>query len=77
MRCFICELKAIEEKPLGDYRHVHCDNCGEYKISGTAIAVFAEYDWAFDRDEAARWVRSEQIKDLIPMIDLDRAEQLV
>jgi hypothetical protein len=38
--CPVCRKAARCELPRpADAHHVHCPNCGEFKITGTALAV--------------------------------------
>lgn len=77
VKCFICKLEASEVKALGDYRQIDCPQCGEYKIIGTAIALFEEHNCEFDVGLATRWLRSEQISATFPVIDSDRTTSLI
>jgi len=38
MKCYICKKETTDIDPLGDYVHINCKSCGEYKVSGTAAA---------------------------------------
>lgn len=37
MKCYICKNEAKEIKPLGDYVHLKCRLCGEYKVDAKAL----------------------------------------
>lgn len=37
MNCFICKSSVSTHDPIGDHVCMDCPECGEYKISGTAI----------------------------------------
>jgi DNA-directed RNA polymerase subunit RPC12/RpoP len=77
MKCFICAAESNEVPSSGDYKQIACPECGEYKISGTAIALFKEHNWKFNIEEARRWIASHQGSGTIPMIDSNRAASLL
>jgi hypothetical protein len=39
--CLICNVVADLKASTGDFRHVVCRECGEYKMANTAVAVLA------------------------------------
>ncbi len=39
MKCHICKSESTKELPTGDYEHVKCPDCGEYKIAGTVVEM--------------------------------------
>lgn len=39
MNCYICNGHADSIQSTGDYEHLVCKSCGEYQISGTAVAM--------------------------------------
>ena len=51
--CLICSTEGVKETPTnGLYRHFDCDVCGEYKISGTALAIENDIS-SFDQHQKA------------------------
>lgn len=77
MECFICATESNEGPSSGDYKQIACPACGEYKISGTAIALFNEYNWKFDVDLTRQWLASQQGSGVIPVIESNRAALLI
>lgn len=77
MKCFICSTESSEVPSVGDYTQLACPTCGEYKISGTAIALFKERHWKFNVGEARRWLASQQGSGTIPLINSERAASLI
>jgi hypothetical protein len=56
-RCPICEGDAVgEQVPAGDFLEFSCENCGTYRISGTALEVFPSLP------RSARQLRLESAK---------------
>jgi len=77
MECFICATDSSEVPSSGDYKQLACPDCGEYRISGTAIALFKEHNWRFDVDLTRRWLTSQLGTGKLPLIDSDRAASLI
>ncbi|MDB2449037.1 hypothetical protein N9W78_01975 [bacterium] len=42
MKCYICNKDCEAVNSPGDYEHLKCEYCGEYKISGTAVAAIGK-----------------------------------
>ncbi|WP_085703883.1 hypothetical protein [Pseudomonas sp. B15(2017)] len=77
MDCFICGTESREVPSTGDFKQVACSECGEYRLSGTAIALFKEHNWKFDVDLTRRWLTTQQLLGTIPLIDSSRAASLI
>ena len=77
MECFICGTESNEVLPSGDYRQLACPECGEYKISDTAVQTMKNNSWRFDIDLTRRWLASQQGSGTIPIINSDRAASLI
>jgi len=77
MECFICSTESNEVPSAGDYKQLACPKCGEYRLSGTAIALFKENNWKFNIEETRRWLASQQGGGTIPLISSERAASLI
>ena len=77
MDCFICAQESSEVPSLGDYKRLACPQCGEYKISRTAIDTMETNGRKFDVDLTRRWLASQQGSGNIPLISSDRAASLI
>jgi len=77
MECFICGTESSEVLPLGDYKQLACPECGEYKISDTAIQTMNNNNYKFDVDLARRWLAMHLGTGEIPLINSDRAASLI
>lgn len=73
MECFICGTDATEIPPLGDHKRLACPQCGEYKISNTAIQVMKNNWRKFDIERSREWLNSFLGSGQIPKIDDDKA----
>ena len=73
MECFICATNAREVTPSGDYKQLACPECGEYKISNTAIQVMKNDGRKFDIERSREWLNSFLGSGQIPKIDDDKA----
>lgn len=76
MGCYICG-KDVEAVVFADSEEYPCSDCGHYRISGTAMALFKAHNWTFDIDLARRWIASQQGSGTIPLIDSNRAASLI
>ena len=69
MNCFICSSTASSPDNFGDYVHIICSRCGEYKISGNAIGL-----WQAKIIKPAAILKAIEIKrqknDKIPMFSM-------
>ena len=73
MECFICGSESSEVLPLGDYRQLACPECGEYKISRTAIKTIENKSLVFDIERTREWLNSFLGTGQIPLIDEAKA----
>ena len=77
LECFICGTESNEVLPSGDYRQLACPECGEYKISDTAVQTMKNHNYKFDVDLTRRWLAIQQGSGTIPLINSDRAASLI
>jgi predicted RNA-binding Zn-ribbon protein involved in translation (DUF1610 family) len=77
MECFICGTESAQVLPSGDYKQLVCPECGEYKISDTAIQTMKNNNYRFDVDLARRWLAMQLGSGTIPLIGSDRAASLI
>jgi DNA-directed RNA polymerase subunit RPC12/RpoP len=77
MECFICSAESSEVPSTGDYKQLACPECGEYRLSGTAFALFKEQNWKFNVEETRRWLASQRSGGTIPLISSERAATLI
>ncbi|VVP11749.1 hypothetical protein PS854_03336 [Pseudomonas fluorescens] len=77
MKCFICSTESNEVPSAGDYTQLDCPQCGEYRLSGTAIALFKEHNWKFNVEFTRLWLESQRSGGTIPLITSDRAKTLI
>lgn len=77
MECFICATDSTEVPPAGDYTQLACPSCGEYRLAGTAIALFKANNWKFDVELTRRWLASQRSSGTIPFISSERAATLI
>jgi hypothetical protein len=76
MSCYICG-NDVEPVVFPDSEEIPCPDCGHYRISGTALALFKKNNWKFDIDLTRRWLASQQGSGTIPLIDSNRAASLI
>ncbi|MFJ7312897.1 hypothetical protein ACIQVE_09025 [Pseudomonas sp. NPDC098747] len=77
MECFICGTESSEVPSAGDYKQLACPECGEYKLSGTAIALFKEHNWKFNIEFTRLWLETQRKGGTIPLISSERAATLI
>jgi len=77
MECFICGTESSEVPSSGDYTRLACPECGEYKISDTAIQTMKNNNYKLDVDLARRWLAMHLGTGEIPLINADRAASLI
>ncbi len=62
--CPICGSRPVNKTPSGDAVIVHCERCGEFRLSGTAEPLIQQ--WLAgknpDRKPAGRWAASHAIR---------------
>lgn len=56
--CLICHGTAELKIPTGDFSHVICSECGEYKMSGTAITEKGQRE--LQVDATRRWLNQQR-----------------
>lgn len=68
--CWICESKANSlSAPRGwDYSHQRCEQCGEFKISGTAMVAVGQYKSPEEVIRLSGWILHQNREDKIPML---------
>ncbi|WP_210013981.1 hypothetical protein [Pseudomonas palmensis] len=69
MECFICQAKSTKLDPTGDHQRLACPECGEYKISNTALDLMKKNKLRFNVDIARDWLRRHQGSGEIPLIN--------
>lgn len=60
MRCYICEKQAVEAPRAGDGENIDCPECGEYAISGTAVAMLRRDVRVFNLARSREWLAEER-----------------
>lgn len=74
--CDICGIKAETIPSHGDYLHQKCPACGEYKISGTAIAVLKR-KYKEKKRLIRGWIRDQLREGAIPYITSDTLDVIM
>lgn len=75
MDCYICKTESkILQRP--DSKEVECSECGQYRISGTAIKRVEDGVIVFRADDARQWLSERQVNGAIPLIDSTTAGML-
>lgn len=77
MDCYICQAKSTELDPTGDYQRLVCPECGEYKISNTALELMKKDKLRFNVDIARGWLLRHQGSGVIPLINDVTAANLI
>ncbi|MEX2023415.1 hypothetical protein, partial [Pseudomonas aeruginosa] len=76
MSCYICGAQAnVLQEP--DDQRIACPDCGDYKITGSAVAVLEANGWTLDADITRRWIGTFQGTGNIPMITSTLALQFI
>nr|WP_294980102.1 hypothetical protein [uncultured Pseudomonas sp.] len=76
MDCYICGTEAHSLQGV-DHERIACPGCGDYKISGTALALMKQHNWKFDVDITRRWIADHQGTGEIPLINSQIAAQVI
>lgn len=76
MACYVCGAQAHSLQGV-DHERIACPDCGDYKISGTALALMTQHGWTFDVELTRRWIGSYQGSGEIPLISSTVASQLI
>ena len=77
MKCFICSTESNEVPAAGDYKQLACPECGEYRLSGTAITLFEQNKWKFNVEFTRLWLESQRSGGTIPLVTSERAATLI
>jgi len=77
MDCYICQAKPTELDRSGDYQRLACPECGEYKISNTALELMKKDKLKFNVDIARGWLLRHQGDGVIPLINGVTAANLI
>ncbi|AOE86124.1 hypothetical protein THL1_3576 [Pseudomonas sp. TCU-HL1] len=77
MKCFICGAEASPGASTGDYEWVACPDCGEYKVTRSALELLSKNGWSFNVGEARKWIASFQRSGETAVITADRAARLI
>jgi hypothetical protein len=46
--CPVCGRRSEHEQTTGDFTEIDCPDCGRFRISGTALQIFRDFE---DQDE--------------------------
>jgi len=77
MECFICGGEANRGETTGDYQRVACPACGDYKMTGSALAEMEKHGFRFNIEVARQWIAMHQGTGEIPMINAATAVKLI
>ncbi|WP_237055375.1 nucleoside 2-deoxyribosyltransferase [Microbulbifer sediminum] len=76
--CVICTTKFVETiPPTGDHVHQKCPRCGEFKVTGSALAMMGAGLGVEKRAKLSGWVFSQWRAGAIPMITTSNLNQIL
>lgn len=72
MECFICGTESSAAQGSG-HHCLKCPQCGDYRISNSAMSLLEENQWQLDADMTRRWITSYRLGGSIPMVSSQMA----
>lgn len=76
--CVICTTQLAETiPPTGDHVHQKCPRCGEFKVTGSALAVMGTGLGIEKRAKLSGWVFSQWRAGAVPMVSTNNLDQIL
>lgn len=69
MHCIICETSARRGSLAGDQERLSCPECGDYRITRSALKMLADGNYRFEVDVARIWLKGRRCTGQTPLID--------